>query len=112
MPRRPQKLREVFQRRLMEARTKAGISQRNLGLKAGMHADSASPRVNRYELGVYEPDLETLQRLAIALEVPAAYLLAIDDDVARVIMLLSQQSASKRAALVRMLKDAVADEED
>ncbi len=98
------KLRKVFQDRLKEARTKANLSQRSLGIKAGMHADSASPRMNRYEKGIYEPDLETLHRLAIALEVPASFLIADDDDIARVILLLGKQSSTRRAFLLRLLK--------
>lgn len=75
----------VFSRRLREAREAYGISQRNLGIEAGLDDFVASTRVNRYETGVHQPDLQTLQRLAGVLGLPVAYFYAEDDDLARVI---------------------------
>lgn len=84
----------VYSFRLREAREAYGISQRNLGIKAGLDDFVASTRVNRYETGVHQPDLETLQRLAEVLNLPVAYFYAEDDDLARVIMEFSDQSRS------------------
>jgi transcriptional regulator with XRE-family HTH domain len=75
----------VYSRRLREAREILGISQRNLGIEAGLDDFVASTRINRYEAGVHQPDLETLQRLAAVLGVPAAYFYAEDDELARLI---------------------------
>jgi transcriptional regulator with XRE-family HTH domain len=75
----------VYSRRLREAREACDISQRNLGIKAGLDEFVASPRVNRYETGVHQPDLQTLQRLAKVLGLPLAYFYAEDDGLARVI---------------------------
>ncbi len=75
----------VYSRRLREARELHGISQRALGIKAGLDEFVASTRVNRYETGVHEPDLQTLQKLAAALELPVAYFYAEDDELARLI---------------------------
>lgn len=75
----------VYSRRLREAREACGISQRNLGIEAGLDEFVASTRVNRYETGVHQPDLQTLQRLAEVLGLPVAYFYAEDDELARLI---------------------------
>ncbi|APP81982.1 helix-turn-helix domain-containing protein [Xanthomonas hortorum] len=83
----------VYSRRLREARQVYGLSQRNLGIKAGLDDFVASTRVNRYETGVHQPDLQTIQRLANALDVPVAYFYAEEDDLAQ--MILEYQRRSK-----------------
>jgi len=75
----------VYSRRLREAREAHGISQRNLGIEAGLDEFVASTRINRYEAGVHQPDLQTLQRLAAVLDQPVAYFYAEDDELAAVI---------------------------
>ncbi|GGK03088.1 helix-turn-helix domain-containing protein [Luteimonas terricola] len=75
----------VYSRRLREAREVYGISQRNLGIEAGLDDFVASTRINRYETGVHQPDLQTLQRLAAVLGVPVAYFYAEDDELAQLI---------------------------
>lgn len=75
----------VYSRRLREAREARGISQRNLGIEAGLDEFVASTRINRYEAGVHQPDLQTLQRLAAVLDQPVAYFYAEDDELAAVI---------------------------
>lgn len=76
----------VSSRRLREAREAAGLSQRNLGIEAGLDAFVASTRVNRYETGVHQPDLQTIARLAKVLHVPIAYFYAEDDRLAALIL--------------------------
>lgn len=75
----------VYSRRLREAREARSISQRKLGIEAGLDEFVASTRVNRYETGVHQPDLQTLQRLAEVLGLPTAYFYAEDDDLAQLI---------------------------
>ena len=75
----------VYSRRLREAREAFGISQRNLGIDAGLDDFVASTRVNRYETGVHQPDLQTMQQLAKVLDLPIAYFYAEDDELARLI---------------------------
>jgi len=74
-------------RRLHAVRTAAGISQRELGVRAGLESSSASSRINRYELGVHEPDHRISRRLAVILGVPDAYFYAESDDLAALILL-------------------------
>lgn len=85
----------VYSRRLREAREAYGVSQRSLGIEAGLDDFVASTRVNRYETGVHQPDLQTLQRLAAVLGLPVAYFYAEDDDLARLIREYQQQRKGK-----------------
>ncbi|MDA6593724.1 helix-turn-helix transcriptional regulator, partial [Escherichia coli] len=47
--------------RLKEARCRAGVSQRSLGLLVGFDPASASSRMNHYEKGRHVPDIDTLR---------------------------------------------------
>ncbi len=75
----------IFSRRLRQAREERGLSQRALGIEAGLDEFVASTRVNRYETGVHQPDLQTLKQLAKVLGLPVAYFYAEDDGLARLI---------------------------
>ncbi len=86
----------VYSRRLREAREAYGISQRALGIEAGLDEFVASTRVNRYETGVHQPDLLTLQRLAAILKLPVAYFYAEDDDLAQLIADFKKRKKIKR----------------
>jgi len=86
----------VYSRRLREAREAYGISQRTLGIEAGLDEFVASTRVNRYETGVHQPDLQTLQRLAAILKLPVAYFYAEDDELAQLIADFKGRSKGKR----------------
>ncbi|MFC3716515.1 helix-turn-helix domain-containing protein [Luteimonas soli] len=86
----------VYSRRLREAREAYGISQRSLGIEAGLDDFVASTRINRYETGVHQPDLQILKRLAMVLGVPVAYFYAEDDELARLIKDFKPTSKRKR----------------
>ena len=51
-------------RQLKEARLVANLSQKKLGIAAGMDQFSASARMNHYEIGRHTPDYSTLNRIA------------------------------------------------
>ncbi|MDR3503313.1 MAG: helix-turn-helix transcriptional regulator [Legionella sp.] len=74
-------------KRLKEARVAAGISQKRLGIAAGIDEFSASPRINQYETGKHTPDFSTLKRIARVLSVPTAYFYAEEDELANKIKL-------------------------
>lgn len=76
----------VYSRRLRQARQTYGLSQRALGVKAGISESVASSRINRYETGVHQPHLSIQQLLARALQVPLAFFYAEDDELARMIL--------------------------
>ena len=86
----------IYSRRLREAREAHDISQRALGIKAGLDEFVASTRVNRYETGVHQPDLQTLQRLAAVLQLPVAYFYAEDDELAQLIANFKGRNKGKR----------------
>lgn len=95
--------RAVFCTRLRKAREAAGLSQKDLGIRAGLDQFVASTRINRYEQGVHAPDVQTAARLALALNIPLAYLFAGDERLARVILAFAQLTRERQDdALVRM----------
>ncbi len=74
-----------FPKRLKEARRIKELSQKQLGILAGMDEFSASARMNQYEKGVHSPDFKTVKALASVLEVPTAFLFCEEDDLAELI---------------------------
>lgn len=76
----------VLSKRLKEARQRKGLSQKQLGIASGLDRFVASTRINRYERGIHQPDPVMVQRMAEALDVPAAYLFASDDRLGRLIL--------------------------
>ena len=77
-------------KRLKEARLEATLSQKELGIAAGIDQFSASPRINQYETGKHTPDFLTLKQLAAVLLVPTAYFYAEEDELAEMIKLFNQ----------------------
>lgn len=75
----------VFAKRLKEARLEAGMSQERLGVAAGIDEASASARMNQYERGVHQPDIQIVERIADVLNLPAAFFYANDDDIAQLL---------------------------
>lgn len=69
-------------KRLKEARLRADLSQEKLGVLAGIDEMSSSARMNQYERGKHVPDISMVERLAVVLNVPAAYFYIEDDDIA------------------------------
>lgn len=91
----------VVGNRLREARGRLGISQKQLGIKAGFDPSVASPRINQYETGKHVPDIQTAQRLAEVLGVPAPYLYAEDDQIAAWILAYSRVTPAMRRKITR-----------
>ncbi len=96
---------EVFQRRLKSARLASGLSQKQLGIEAGLDEFVASTRVNRYEVGVHVPDYPMAMRMAQVLGVPVAYLYCDREELA--CLLLRFHRATKNAR--RQAMDALAE---
>jgi transcriptional regulator with XRE-family HTH domain len=89
--------------RLRRARIEAGLSQKQLGIKAGLDEFVASTRINRYEVGVHEPDVGMARRLAKVLNVPLPYLYAEDDVMAEMILAFSRMSQRRQQTVLREL---------
>lgn len=90
----------VFARRLRDARLRKGLSQRQLGIKAGLDESSASPRINQYETGKHVPSFQTAERLAKVLGVPAPYFFASDDALANWILAYDSVAPAARKSLL------------
>jgi transcriptional regulator with XRE-family HTH domain len=95
-------------RRLKAARKAAGISQKNLGILAGIDEFVASARINQYERGKHEPDQATVARLAAVLKVPVSFLYEPDDDVAALIRIGGSLPKTRLRALVKRLEKEAA----
>lgn len=69
----------------------------------GLDKDTASARISRYESESMAVSLESLFELALALDVPAAYLLASTPAMADVILSLGRESEPQQDALASVL---------
>ena len=95
---------EQWGARLKQARLAAGLSQKVLGIEAGIDAFVASTRINRYELGIHKPDLLTVRRLAEVLKVPMAFFYAdTDDEIAQLLFRYAKASPHVRWEALRLL---------
>ena len=95
----------IVARRLKEARLRANISQKQLGIRAGIDEFSASARINQYERGKHMPDLQTLTRLAAVLRTPVPYFYCQDSELAEVIVRFTALSKAQRQKLSTWLAE-------
>lgn len=91
-------------KRLKEARTAAGLSQKSLGIAAGIDEFSASARMNQYETGKHTPDYTTLSRIAKVLKLPVAYFYTDTDDLAELVSAYAKLSKPQKATLLKSIK--------
>jgi len=75
----------LLERREKNARTEAGLSQKTLGIMAGIDQFSASARMNQYETEKHVPDFGTIKRIAKVLNIPTAYFYCEEDELAKAI---------------------------
>lgn len=90
--------------RLKAARTKAGITQKELGIRIGMEPSSASGRMNHYEKGRHTPDIDTLKRMADELGVPINYFFCENETTAELARLIANMSEQQQVELIAVLK--------
>ena len=76
---------QIFSQRLKNIRQEMGLSQKQLGILAGIDEFVASTRINRYEKGVHQPNVEIVQHIASVLGVPLAYFYTEDDLLAELL---------------------------
>jgi transcriptional regulator with XRE-family HTH domain len=93
----------IVAKRLKEARSRAGISQKQLGIKAGIDDFTASARINQYERGKHMPDLQTVTRLAAVLQIPVPYFYCQDVELADVIVKFSALGRVQRKRLLGLI---------
>ncbi|MBV8037412.1 helix-turn-helix transcriptional regulator [Roseateles sp.] len=94
---------DVWRKRLKEARLALGMSQKQLGIEAGLDEFVASTRINRYELGVHAPDYQMAVRLARVLQVPVAFLYCDSDELASMILAFHRAPKSLRRSVLQTL---------
>lgn len=90
----------VFTKRLKEARLAIGISQKQLGIQAGIDEFVASARINQYERGKHAPDFSTVAKIAGVLWVPVSYFYEPDDELATLICLAARLSNKRLQLLI------------
>ena len=100
---------EVWAKRFKQARLASGLSQKQLGIQAGLDEFVASPRINRYELGVHQADHPMAVRLAKVLDVPVALFYCNDDDEARMLLAFHRAPKAVRRTVLKLLTESVAD---
>ena len=98
--------RDIFCKRLKEARLAAGLSQKKLGIAAGIDEFVASTRINRYEKGVHEADIHTAQKLAQTLNVPLAYFYVENDQLATIVMNFDKLSEEDIENIIAKIKNS------
>lgn len=80
-----------FGKRLKQARITRGLSQKQLGIQAGIDQFVASARMNQYEKNVHIPNFATVYHIATVLNLPTAYFFCIEDDLAEHILEWTKQ---------------------
>lgn len=90
-------------KRIKQARILNGLSQKQLGIYAGIDEFSASARMNQYETGKHVPDFLTLKRIAMVLGYPVAYFYAEDEDLALMIERFSKLDKYRRDKLFKII---------
>ncbi|MGV4167951.1 helix-turn-helix domain-containing protein [Citrobacter freundii] len=96
-----------FPERLKQARKKAGLSQKDLGIKAGMDEGSASGRMNHYEKGRHIPDMDMLKKLASELGVPLSYFFCEDELSAELVCLFNNLDEQSKLSLINKLRQTL-----
>ncbi|EDV4561197.1 helix-turn-helix domain-containing protein [Salmonella enterica subsp. enterica] len=104
--------RDVFIRRLKEARQRLDISQTAVGIAAAVDPSVASIRFNRYEKGVHEPDMETAARIADVLNVPLPWLFTSDENLAELILNFATLSSDLQLRLLDMSRQMLSTSSD
>ncbi|SFB27852.1 Helix-turn-helix domain-containing protein [Collimonas sp. OK607] len=95
---------EIWGRRLKEARVAAGLSQKQLGIQAGLDQFVASTRINRYELGIHKADYSIVQNLSKILDVPAGYFYTEEDNLAELMLVFHRMPGKKKNDTIKFVR--------
>ena len=82
-----------------------GLPQDKLGVLIGLDEGCSSARISRYEAGIHEPPIKTIELIAKALKVPMPYLFCEDDQFALAILILSKLGKRKLIEEVKRLEE-------
>jgi len=90
--------------RLRQSRERAGLSQKKLGILAGIDEFSASPRINQYERGKHVPDVYMVERLARILNVPSSYMYCENEIFAALILELGALNEDAQIKILQQVR--------
>lgn len=93
----------IFCDRLKSARLAKDLSQKKLGILAGIDEFVASTRINRYEKGVHQASIDVVQKLAQALDVPLAYFYTEDDELAALLLRWKQLNRNSKDRVMALI---------
>jgi transcriptional regulator with XRE-family HTH domain len=94
-----------FGKRLKQAREQAGISQKCLGVLAGIEESNASAIMNQYERETHMPKFATVRNIASALNVATAYFYADEDELAELLLLYGSLNRNNQKAILADLRN-------
>lgn len=98
-----EKPRDVWTKRFKQARLASGLSQKDVGIAAGLDEFVASTRINRYEVGVHQADYPMSVRLSHVLEIPVAYLYCDNDEMASMLLAFHRAPKGARRTAMKVL---------
>lgn len=87
--------------RLKDARKKANLSQKALGVRIGMDESTASPRMNQYEKGKHTPDVQTLKLIGDELDVPLNYFFCECESSAKLACIIDKMTEEEKEELIK-----------
>ena len=91
-------------KRLKEARLAVGISQKQLGIAAGIDEFVASAMMNQYETGKHIPDFDVVTKIAETLNLPSSYFYTTVDDLAEIIKIYGQVTKKDQRKLLGLAR--------
>ncbi len=94
-----------FAKRLKQAREKAELSQKRLGILTGIEESNASAVMNQYERGTHLPKFPMVRNMAKVLNVPTAFFYTDDDNLADLLMLYQQLNPKNRSAILDEMRN-------
>ena len=91
--------------RLLEMRERAGLSQTQLGVKAGMNELNCGIQICQYETGTHMPNIWLMTRLAAVLEAPVPYFYCQDLQLAELILKFGALGSEQRSRLLGLVAE-------
>ncbi|MES2072730.1 MAG: helix-turn-helix transcriptional regulator [Pseudomonadota bacterium] len=97
----------LFGRRLKELRLTTDLSQKQLGIQAGIDQFVASTRINRYEQAVHRADFSIAERMAEILDAPVGYFFTTDDTLAELMLIYHRCPAKLKKYIAKNVRNTV-----
>ena len=93
-----------FGKRLKQAREKVGVSQKRLGILAGIDESNASAIMNQYERNTHIPKFATVRNIARVLNVPAAFFYTDEDELAELLLLYGSFNMKNQNEILKYIR--------